>query len=502
MSDAAKIESGAQLLARLGPRPSVHGLESAVPGFNLTPGDVVELYGREGVGKTELLLHLLTSTLLPPSRGQRGHCDNQAQVVWVDCDIKFSVLRLAVLLEQRIMTMMGNIEERGDTCGGDSETLGESGLKRWDSGVDGGGKNAGKVGERGDGSVGDCSLKRSCGDLHPSGESADSKDQHENQKSNEADSSYKHKMSSKRNSLPACSGLKRKACQMDDDKVSSEKLSPSLLVERSERCDEKEETRPPSGSIQSGGGDTQYEGLEHFSESTDSAKRSQQESVDSLPASCASLAATDRAEPDNTNVDLLPTSYAVTDRAEPDNAPGQLSGEDTERRVQECLERVQVARCTSSQQLLCTLHSLDAAMATNRNIVLLVIDSISAFFWSDRCKDLTSGPTSLLHKNMLHVADSVKKMAQSYGVLVAVSKQALIKARPKDGVFSPADGSRGDQHVEFLGKAWSDTVTQRCVCSKRVQGDRGAGLTRYTLAAAKGTKQFVISESGVYFDDD
>ena len=125
------------MLARLGPRLSLRGLGTAVLGFEPSAGDIVELYGGAGVGKTELLLHLASCAILPTchhgdqtssstSPGQRHQRGNQTQVVWVDCDLKFSVLRLAVLLEQRIVKNEPSGQRRGQGRG-EGHVCGEDG---------------------------------------------------------------------------------------------------------------------------------------------------------------------------------------------------------------------------------------------------------------------------------------------------------------------------------------------------------------------------------------
>ncbi|XP_028646703.1 DNA repair protein XRCC2 [Erpetoichthys calabaricus] len=100
MSREARLtESGTELLARLGERPSLKSLELPIfsevgfPG----PGDVVELHGAEGTGKTELLYHVLVHCILPTAQGGL-----EVEVLFVDTDFHFDMLRLVALLEQRL----------------------------------------------------------------------------------------------------------------------------------------------------------------------------------------------------------------------------------------------------------------------------------------------------------------------------------------------------------------------------------------------------------------
>ena len=50
-----------------------------------------------------------------------------------------------------------------------------------------------------------------------------------------------------------------------------------------------------------------------------------------------------------------------------------------------CLSRLLVVHCGSSSQLLLTLHYLETSLSSRPSLSLLLIDSISAFYWLDRC---------------------------------------------------------------------------------------------------------------------
>ncbi|KAJ0059900.1 hypothetical protein NL108_015222, partial [Boleophthalmus pectinirostris] len=54
--------------------------------------------------------------------------------------------------------------------------------------------------------------------------------------------------------------------------------------------------------------------------------------------------------------------------------------------LRSCLSRVLVLHCSSSSQLLLTLHFLETSLAARPDLSLLLIDSISAFYWLDRAE--------------------------------------------------------------------------------------------------------------------
>lgn len=80
--------------------------------FPLCEGDVVELHGAEGTGKTEALYHLIVRCLLPANRGGL-----EVEVVFVDTDYHFDTLRLVTILEARLAQSQTQPCQSSDTRG-------------------------------------------------------------------------------------------------------------------------------------------------------------------------------------------------------------------------------------------------------------------------------------------------------------------------------------------------------------------------------------------------
>ncbi|XP_024001684.1 DNA repair protein XRCC2-like, partial [Salvelinus sp. IW2-2015] len=100
MTTTAKMtENGAQLFARLEGRRSLRDIEPHIfpDGAGPIQGDVVEFHGTEGSGKTETMYHLVTHCILPADRGGL-----EVEVMYVDTDYNFDMLRLVTVLEQRL----------------------------------------------------------------------------------------------------------------------------------------------------------------------------------------------------------------------------------------------------------------------------------------------------------------------------------------------------------------------------------------------------------------
>ncbi|XP_030120110.4 DNA repair protein XRCC2 [Taeniopygia guttata] len=100
MGDAlGGAESGTQLLARLEGRSSLKNLEPCLFAEEGSPvhGDVIEFHGPEGTGKTEMLYHLIARCIIPKAEGGL-----EVEVMFVDTDYHFDMLRLVTILENRL----------------------------------------------------------------------------------------------------------------------------------------------------------------------------------------------------------------------------------------------------------------------------------------------------------------------------------------------------------------------------------------------------------------
>lgn len=65
---------------------------------------------------------------------------------------------------------------------------------------------------------------------------------------------------------------------------------------------------------------------------------------------------------------------------------GSSLAESDEEVLRSCLSRLLVVHCSSSSQLLLTLYFLENSLSSRPSMALVLIDSISAFYWLDRCE--------------------------------------------------------------------------------------------------------------------
>lgn len=70
--------------------------------------------------------------------------------------------------------------------------------------------------------------------------------------------------------------------------------------------------------------------------------------------------------------------------AAPDSA-SKAFAEDTQELFQECLSRFYVVQCTTTVEFLALLHSLRETVRFDQLVRVLLIDSITAFHWTEKC---------------------------------------------------------------------------------------------------------------------
>ncbi|XP_064875128.1 DNA repair protein XRCC2-like [Oncorhynchus nerka] len=96
-----------------------------------------------------------------------------------------------------------------------------------------------------------------------------------------------------------------------------------------------------------------------------------------------------------------------------------------EERVRACLHRLFVVLCSSSVQLLLTLHYLENTFFSRPVLCLLVIDSISAFYWVDR----SSGEESVAKQEAIlrKCSEPLAQLLRDYLIVVFATTPANIR---------------------------------------------------------------------------
>ncbi|XP_071943754.1 DNA repair protein XRCC2-like [Antedon mediterranea] len=119
-----EVETCAQLFLRLASKPSLEFLDRHLFPCNFPkPGEVIEIHGSSATGKTELLMNLMSKCILP-KRWKGIEIDGfEAEVLFIDTDYKFSVMKLHQMLKKQLLKIINlkSVEEFSSSSSGDTK---------------------------------------------------------------------------------------------------------------------------------------------------------------------------------------------------------------------------------------------------------------------------------------------------------------------------------------------------------------------------------------------
>ncbi|XP_021492565.1 DNA repair protein XRCC2 [Meriones unguiculatus] len=175
----------------------------------------------------------------------------------------------------------------------------------------------------------------------------------------------------------------------------------------------------------------------------------------------------------------------------------------SEETIKLCLGRFFLAYCSSSMQLLLTLHSLEALFCSHPSLCLLIVDSLSAFYWTDR---VSGGDSVALQESTLRkCAQLLERLVSEYRLLLFTTTQTLMQ-KASDSAEGPSSSSRhpceGDtDYRAYLCKAWQRIVKHRVIFSREddAKGSRFSLVSRHLKSNSLKKHIFMIRESGVEF---
>ncbi|XP_031166282.1 DNA repair protein XRCC2 [Sander lucioperca] len=131
--------------------------------------------------------------------------------------------------------------------------------------------------------------------------------------------------------------------------------------------------------------------------------------------------------------------------------------------LRSCLSRLLVVHCSSSSQLLLTLHFLETSLSSRPGLALLLIDSISAFYWLDRCEGGAS--VAKQEEKLSKCAVLLGRLLRDYRITVFATCHAI--RRSWSGPSSSSSSSSSDYDRPYLCHPWQRLVTHRLLCSRQ-----------------------------------
>ncbi|XP_052220663.1 DNA repair protein XRCC2-like isoform X2 [Dreissena polymorpha] len=188
--------------------------------------------------------------------------------------------------------------------------------------------------------------------------------------------------------------------------------------------------------------------------------------------------------------------------------------------IEECLERLYIVRCSSSEELVITLHSLEGVICNDPNISLVMIDSISAFYWLDRSLGGDSIPAQ--EANLKLTVEALTKLVNTYNLVLFATKSAVYKKKSQDsvgfdrgsGVYDMSNTGCGRNclsedldllHAEFMCKPWQRFVSHRLILVKDTGNQASdAGNQTFVIGGdcVKGNQRFKVTQAGFKLVDE
>ncbi|KAK9527352.1 hypothetical protein VZT92_013924 [Zoarces viviparus] len=181
------------------------------------------------------------------------------------------------------------------------------------------------------------------------------------------------------------------------------------------------------------------------------------------------------------------------------------SGSD-EAALRSCLSRLLVVHCSSSSQLVLTLHFLETSLSSRPGLALLLIDSISAFYWLDRCEGGAS--IGKQEEKLSKCAELLGRLLRDYRITVFATCHTIRRSYT---------GPSSDDNRPYLCRPWQRLVTHRLLCSRQEAANNMAStagdseeqrrrrvFTVHCTSSSSRTKayrssSFYVSDGGVKF---
>ncbi|XP_055520159.1 DNA repair protein XRCC2 isoform X2 [Leucoraja erinacea] len=176
----------------------------------------------------------------------------------------------------------------------------------------------------------------------------------------------------------------------------------------------------------------------------------------------------------------------------------------TEESVKQCLGRLFIVHCSSSTQLLLLFQSLESMVCSHPALCLLIVDSMSAFYWIDR---LSGGESfSQQEANLRRCVECLENLLSEYQLVLIATTQALMRGRdPEAARPDGAAAARQPLMAEFkpyLCKSWQKLVKHRFVFSKNTTVDNKQEFAAVSLqprSSIVNRCSFIITDGGVQF---
>ncbi|XP_068604210.1 DNA repair protein XRCC2 [Brachionichthys hirsutus] len=172
------------------------------------------------------------------------------------------------------------------------------------------------------------------------------------------------------------------------------------------------------------------------------------------------------------SLDMLRLVSILESRLDAARSTGSPSVSSDETALRSCLSRLLVVHCSSSSQLLLTLHFLETTFSSRPTLALLLIDSISAFYWLDR----SEGGASIAkqEEKLSRCAKLLGRLLRDYRITVFATCHAIRRACSGP----PPSSSSSSPDRPYLCHPWQRLVSHRLLCSRQEAAENMAATAQ------------------------
>lgn len=168
------------------------------------------------------------------------------------------------------------------------------------------------------------------------------------------------------------------------------------------------------------------------------------------------------------------------------------SEDDMETFITDCLKKLSLVHCNSSSHLLITLYSLETFISNNPNISVLMIDSISAFYWLDKATGGES--TSMQELRLRQISDYLSKLVNDYNLVLFATRAILFQKKLKDYDSKGGNSDQDMESMEYLCKSWQRKIDYKLIMTKDYESNCHVACEGLNIS-----RDFIIDDSGIKF---
>ncbi|KAK2859756.1 hypothetical protein Q5P01_004376 [Channa striata] len=188
------------------------------------------------------------------------------------------------------------------------------------------------------------------------------------------------------------------------------------------------------------------------------------------------------------SLDMLRLVSILENRLNRAHSTSSPSAASDEAALRLCLSHLLVVHCSSSTQLLLTLHFLETSLSLRPGLALVLIDSISAFYWVDRAEG--GGSVAKQEERLCKCTELLGRLLRDYRITVFATCHAIRRST------SEPSSTGGESDRSYLCRPWQQLVTHRLLCSRQEAPNStvtAAGGNRFKLAGKLERKKRIAS---------